>query len=332
MFLKNSEPTLTICSHSLIVYMLFLQNNNDLTSKVNMTNLKTIVSLCCIISMLPLQACASVDDDAVTVYPGYKLVFHDEFNVDGKVDSNYWTFDNNHRNHEDQLYTSNNAWVSGGNLVIEARKGNVIDSNGKTWHYTSSCVVSKGKKSGQYVSAWQYGRFEVRAKIPAYLGCWPAIWLLGADSGEWPCNGEIDVMEYYPDRQTGDELLHANAAWGTQRRWVAHWNAKTKKIAELEKNNPRWRDEFHVWRMDWDEAHILLYVDNQLLNSIDLDETVNPRTDFWPHDGDNPFRNHSMYILLNLALGGDNGGSLDNTPFPCQYLIDYVRVYQKTKP
>lgn len=260
---------------------------------------------------------------------GYKLVFDDEFDGQGLPNPDYWTFDNGHRNHEDQLYTCNNAWQSDGNLVIEARKEDVKDSLGKTWHYTSSCVVTKGKKTGKYISAWKYGRVEVRAKIPAYTGCWPAIWLLGADSGEWPCNGEIDVMEYYPDRQTGDELLHANVAWGTEYRWTAHWNAQTKRLSELEKANPNWKNEYHVWRMDWDERHILLYVDGLLLNSTDLDKTVNPRTPFWPYDNDNPFRGHYMYILLNLALGGDNGGSLEQTPFPVRYLVDYVRVYQK---
>lgn len=298
-----------------------------------------IISAAALFLSTQLSACNTADtthgsqDDAdaaiANAYPGYRLVFHDEFDGEGTPNPDYWTFDNSHRNHEAQLYTDRNAWQSGGNLVIEARKEDVTDANGKTWHYTSSCVVGRGKTGGSHVSAWRFGRFEVRAKIPAHLGCWPAIWLLGAESGEWPCNGEIDVMEYYPNHQTGEEQILANAAWGTQRRWTARWNSKTKRLAELEKANPRWRDEFHVWRMDWDESHILLYVDGELLNSIDLDETVNPRADFWPYDGSNPFRDHHMYLLLNLALGGDNGGSLENTPFPCRYLVDYVRVYQK---
>lgn len=260
-------------------------------------------------------------------YPGYKLVFHDEFDKDGAPNPNYWTYDLGHRNHEEQLYTTKNAWCKDGNLVIEARKEDAYDKNGTLYHYTSSSVVTRGVPQGNYISAWTYGRFEVRAKLPAYLGCWPAIWLLGNDNFEWPYSGEIDMMEYYPS--AGEEALHANACWGTTQRWKAKWNSKVKKLSDLLALHPHWKDEYHVWRMDWDKQFIKLYVDDELLNSINLDETINSRADYCPVDGYNPFRGHPMYLLLNLALGGDNGGSLATTPFPCQYLIDYVRVYQK---
>ncbi len=269
-------------------------------------------------------------DNLPKEYPGYKLVFHDEFDVDGLPNSNYWTYDLGHRNHEDQLYTTSNAWVKDGNLVIEARKEDVQDKNGKTYHYTSSSVTTCNQKSGKYVSAWMYGRFEIRAKLPCQLGCWPAIWMLGNDNHlEWPYSGEIDIMEYYPVK--GEEALHANACWGTNKRWNARWNSKIKKISDLTALNPNWKNEYHVWRMDWDEKHILLYVDEELINDIDLNATINPCTEYCKFDDYNPFRGHKMYLLLNLALGGDNGGSLENTIFPCQYLIDYVRIYQKTK-
>ena len=259
---------------------------------------------------------------------GYKLVFHDEFDKDGAPDPNYWTFEEGYkRNHEAQYYTKDNTWCENGHLVIEARKEDRTDSKGKVYHYTSSSMTTRGKKDGEYISAWKYGRFEVRAKLPTYTGCWPAIWTLGTD-GEWPYNGEVDIMEYYPSGST--ELLHANVAWGSSQRWVAQWNSKTKKLSDLIAKNPNWRDEYHVWRMDWDYDYIRLYCDGELLNETNLDRTINPRNgSIWKYDNQSPYRGRYQYLLLNLALGGDNGGSLAKTPFPCQYLVDYVRIYQK---
>ena len=259
---------------------------------------------------------------------GFHLVFHDEFDKDGAPDPNYWTFEEGYkRNHEAQYYTKDNTWCENGHLVIEARKEDRTDSKGNTYHYTSSSMTSKGQKTGSYVSAWMYGRFEVKAKLPTYIGCWPAIWTLGTDA-EWPYNGEIDIMEYYPSGST--ELIHANVAWGSTKRWVATWNSKTKKLSDLLAKNPNWRDEYHVWRMDWDPDYIKLYLDGELLNSTAVDRTINPRNgSIWKYDDQSPYRDRYQYLLLNLALGGDNGGSLANTPFPCQYLVDYVRIYQK---
>lgn len=271
---------------------------------------------------------SKVDIENAYKSEGYKLVFHDEFDKDGTPDPNYWTFEEGYkRNNEAQYYTKDNTWCENGHLVIEARKEDRTDAHGKTYHYTSSSMISRGKKTGNYISAWKYGRFEVKAKIPSFMGCWPAIWTLGTD-GEWPYNGEIDIMEYYPSGST--ELLHANVAWGSDKRWSAQWNSKTKKLSDLIAKNPNWRDEYHVWRMDWDYDYICLYVDGELLNETKVDRTINPRNgSIWPYDNVSPYRGRYQYLLLNLALGGVNGGSLKDTPFPCQYLIDYVRIYQK---
>ena len=130
-----------------------------------------------VVMMAATSVSAQSTDNKPKEYPGYKLVFHDEFDQDGEPDPNYWTYDLGHRNNEEQLYTTKNAWCMNGNLVIEARKEEVQDKNGKIYHYTSSSVVTRAKTSGDYISAWTYGRFEVKAKLPAFLGCWPAIWL-----------------------------------------------------------------------------------------------------------------------------------------------------------
>ncbi len=76
--------------------------------------------------------------------------------------------------------------------------------------------------------------------------------------------------------------------------------------------------------MDWDETNIKLYLDDELLNEISLSETVNGNIGL----GTNPFRK-PQYLLLNLAVGGINGGEIDDKEMPMRYEIDYVRVYQR---
>lgn len=253
--------------------------------------------------------------------PEYKLVWSDEFNHDGRPNPKNWTYEEGFvRNEELQWYDKNNAIVQNGNLVITAKKvhrpnpnykegsSNWIQ-NRKTVKYSSACLITKG------LHQWKYGRFEVRARIPTAQGMWPAIWFLGVE-GEWPCNGEIDLMEYYKGKILG------NFFWGTEKRWNPVIHSKTKNIASYD---PDWPNRFHTWRMDWTEKHIELYVDDVLLNKVDLDYIVNPNTKFGPKS---PFR-QPHYLLINLAVGGKAAGDPGNTKFPQRYVIDYVRVYQK---
>ena len=88
-------------------------------------------------------------------------------------------------------------------------------------------------------------------------------------------------------------------------------------------NDPNWSDKFHVWRMDWTEERISIYLDGELLNTIDLSKTINKRGIVG-----NPF-NIPHFLILNLAVGGSAGGDPSDTPFPSRYEIDYVRIYQR---
>ncbi len=257
----------------------------------------------------------------------WRLVWSDEFNRAGVPDPAAWSFEQGFaRNHEAQWYTDTNAVCRNGCLVIEARAADkpnpLYDANASDWRrcrerirYTSSSINTAGKKE------FRFGRIEVRAKIPVSSGAWPTIWLLGRDM-EWPSCGEIDMMEYY----LIDSVPHilANACWGTDKRFDAKWNSAKIPMAHFTGKDADWADKFHVWRMDWDERAIKLYLDDELLNEIPLSETVNGAIG----GGKNPFT-EPMYILLNLALGGDNGGKIDDAALPMRYLIDYVRVYQK---
>jgi beta-glucanase (GH16 family) len=113
----------------------------------------------------------------------------------------------------------------------------------------------------------------------------------------------------------------ANIACGTATPSKAKWFSNTKPVDSL--GGAAWAGKFHTWRMDWDENVISLYCDDQLLNQVALDKLVNQ-----DGSGFNPFK-QPEYILLNLALGGDNGGDPTSTTFPRKFEVDYVRVYQK---
>lgn len=130
-------------------------------------------------------------------------------------------------------------------------------------------------------------------------------------------------VEYY--RINGVPHILANVAWGNDQRYRAVWNSKRIPYAHFTQRDPDWALRFHVWRMDWDETAIRLYLDDELLNEVSLSSTVNGSIGRYL----NPF-NRPQFILLNLALGGDNGGTIDDTAFPMRYEIDYVRVYQQT--
>ncbi|SDZ98757.1 Glycosyl hydrolases family 43 [Porphyromonadaceae bacterium KH3R12] len=260
---------------------------------------------------------------------GYKLVWNDEFDNPGAPDREVWSFEEGFaRNHELQWYQEENAECRDGLLVISARREKrenpLYERGSNDWRrsreyieYTSSSIKTEGRKE------FQYGRFEIRARIPVAGGSWPAIWTLGTEM-EWPSNGEIDIMEYYRI----DDVPHilANAAWGTDEQWKAKWDSSATPFTHFTDRDPRWADKFHTWRMDWDEDAIRLYLDDELLNEVDLSETVNGSLG----DHKNPFQ-QPHYLLLNLAIGGQHGGTPDNSAFPLHYEIDYVRVYQKNK-
>jgi beta-glucanase (GH16 family) len=251
----------------------------------------------------------------------YKLVWSDEFNKDGPPDPNDWVFERGFvRNEELQWYQPENASCKDGVLVIEARRERrpnpSYDPNSSSWRrkrqyieYTSACIKTPGRHS------WTYGRFEMRGRIDTRPGLWPAFWTLGS-ARPWPGCGEIDIMEYYRG------LLLANACWQGERRGATVWDNLKKPITEF--GDPNWSAKFHVWRMDWDKDEIQLYVDDQLLNTVELSKTINGSA-----DKANPFH-EPHYILLNLAVGGTSGGDPSQTAFPARFEVDYVRVYQKS--
>jgi len=255
---------------------------------------------------------------------GMKLVWQDEFDENGKPNPKFWKFEKGFvRNEELQWYQEGNVNCYNGVLLIEGKRVNVpnpdFEAENSNWrknrkeiNFTSASIQTKG------LQEWQFGTFIIRAKIDTTLGSWPAIWTLG-NSGQWPSNGEIDIMEFY--RVKSEPTILANVAYGTEKQYVVKWDDSKTSLKHFTDKNADWVKQFHIWRMDWTPESINLYLDDELLNSTSLSETINP-------DGKNPFL-QPHFLLLNLAIGGQNGGEPSSKTKIIKYEVDYVRVYQR---
>lgn len=244
------------------------------------------------------------DTSGIAIPTGYKLVWSDEFDVDGRPNPDNWTYEHGFvRNNELQWYQEDNATVEGGSLVIEGRRESGSEG-GESYNYTSSSLLTRG------LQEWQYGRFEMRARIVTAAGLWPAWWTLGV-SGGWPSCGEVDIMEFYNNR------VHANVACASSSSGEK-WDSANRLVSELGSN---WDASFHIWQMDWDSEKIVLSLDEIEMNRITLDSMLNP-------NGQSPFR-QPHYMLINLAIGGNAGGDPSSTAFPTRYEVDWVRVFQR---
>lgn len=242
------------------------------------------------------------------------LVWSDEFEYTGLPDSTRWVYDVGDGcpricgwgNNELQYYTEKNlrnARVEDGRLVIEAHR----EPTG-TRDYSSARLLTRGKQ------AWQYGRVEVRAKVQAGNGTWPAIWMLPEDwtFGAWPNSGEIDIMEYVgyaPDSLFGTVHTAAfNHGIGTQKGARVRWNEPLEGV-------------FHVYAITWTPTGITFLCDGKPYFEFKKEAPGDFRV--WPFD--QPF-----HLILNMAVGGNWAGSrgVDTTIWPRRMEVDYVRVYQ----
>jgi beta-glucanase (GH16 family) len=245
---------------------------------------------------------------------GYELVWADEF--DGSsVDLNNWEFQIGDGcaiglcgwgNNELEWYRAENARVEDGYLIITAKR-EVFQGR----QYTS--VRLRTLRKGD----WTYGRFEMRAKLPTGQGLWPAFWMLPTDSvyGGWAASGEIDIMELVgrePNRVYG--TLHYGAAWPN--------NVSSGTSYALREGT--FADDFHVFALEWERGEIRWYVDN-----VHYQTQTSWRTAGHPFPA--PF-DQRFHILLNVAVGGNWPGPPNQTTvFPQTMVVDYVRVYQKTR-
>jgi beta-glucanase (GH16 family) len=227
----------------------------------------------------------------------WQLAWSDEFNGSGSPNSSDWGYEIGQiRNGEPQYFTSRveNVRQENGALIIEGRKESY---NGAS--YTSASVLTQGKRS------FLYGRIEVRAKLPAGRGPWPAIWMQGT-SGSWPARGEIDIMENVGFEPT---VTHSNV-------WTPNFQSaqyfSTNPVGDI--------TQWHIYALEWYVDRLDFFVDGVKVNTFpNLGGTSN-----WPFS-------QPQYLILGMAIGGSWGGQqgIDDSIFPAQYSIDYVRYYTK---
>jgi beta-glucanase (GH16 family) len=244
------------------------------------------------------------------------LLWSDEFDTDGPIDATKWFHQTqlpsggSWYNGEIQHYTNrlDNSYVSNGVLSIVGKKEAFTDQ-GHTKQYTSARLNSK--------YAFQYGRVEVRAKLPTGVGTWPAIWMLGKNIIEaggywtdtygttsWPACGEIDIMEHWGWNQNYiSSAMHTPSSYGG----TINHGGQTIPTAS---------SEFHVYELDWNADRMIFSVDGL------THYTYNPEVkdaSTWPYDA-------PQYFLLNIAIEPGVASNFIESTMD----IDYVRVYEPT--
>ncbi len=255
----------------------------------------------------------------------YKLVWSDEFDVDGPPNPEKWTCREGFIGEKELTwYKPQNAYCKNSILTIEARREVVVNpyynhtkelpeeihQTNWEWKYkrkgalfTSANLTTKGK------CAWQYGRFKMRARIPTASGLWPAWFTIGQnkDAAGFPACGEIDIAEHYVSKGLISAL---------------HWQSITRGECEDSTLRPdgKWKDNFHIFGLQWTPDETTFFLDG---------------ISRWSHKdmaaikvkGQHPFwQPHNMY--LGMGVGGD-GGDPSRTVFPAKMEVDYIRIYQK---
>lgn len=239
--------------------------------------------------------------------PAAEYFWNDEFDGES-IDLNKWTFDigtgaSGWGNNEWEYYTDRkeNAYIKDGVLHIRAQKE---DYEGQK--YTSARMLTKGK------FAFKYGTVEARIALPTGKGIWPAFWMLGEnfDTVGWPACGEIDIIE---------AVNTENKIYGTN-----HW-ANGAEYATYGNNTGNYRNQkfelditqFHTYKFTWNEKYIRMFVDDFMYHEILIEN----------NEGDTEEFHKPFFFLLNVAVAGNwPGFEVDDSQFPNEMLVDYIRV------
>ena len=248
---------------------------------------------------------AAATAPSIVAPDGYKLVWNDEFEKAGAPSSSEWWYETGAGgwgNNELQEYVAGSkdgtqlASVSDGTLKIKAQKiGATVYS------------IRMNTKS-----SWTYGWFEARIKVSDVPGSWPAFWMMPQNFKAWPDDGEVDIMEYAISTQGKDKSsssIHCKSYNHTIGTGKTHVQAVSNAATE-----------FHVYACEWTKDGFKFYIDGKQHHSFANDGKGNYST--WPFY--NPF-----YLKLNMAWGGNMGGTVNEGGLPAVYEVDYVRVFQK---
>ncbi|WP_295859523.1 glycoside hydrolase family 16 protein [uncultured Fibrobacter sp.] len=234
-------------------------------------------------------------------------LWSDEF--DGSaIDTSKWTFEigtgsSGWGNNEKEYYTGRkeNAYVQDGILHIRANKEN-FESSG----YTSARMITKRKFT------FTYGTVEARIALPVGKGIWPAFWMLGEniDKVSWPACGEIDIIESIND----ESIVYGTHHWQYEGQHASYGNNTSdfhgaKKEVDI--------TQFHTYKLTWDKKLIAMYVDEFKYHEMSIEDNAGGTEAFHK-----PF-----FLLLNVAVGGNwPGFEIDDSQFPNEMLVDYIRI------
>lgn len=261
-----------------------------------------------------VEAASAVEDTSAPELDGYQLLWHDEFDGD-TLNEEIWTRELREpgwTNNELQEYTDSddNIYLDNGNLVLKAIKTTTENGND---YYTS------GKVNSQNKADFMYGKVIIRAKVPEGQGLWPAAWMMPTDEsyyGQWPKCGEIDIMEVLGNA--------TDTAYATIHYGEPHGQQQGTRVLE----NGSYADDFHEYSVEWEPGEMRFYIDEELvLTCNDWFSAVDGEEE---KEYPAPF-NQTFFVQMNLAVGGDWPGDPDETTDfdNAEFLIDYVRVYQK---
>lgn len=229
----------------------------------------------------------------------YQLVWSDDFNG-ASLDTLSWNYDTGDKwyNNELQAYSKNNVYLENGNLVIEAKRENLL-----TKSYTSGRINSSGKRH------FTYGIFEARMKFPKGKGFWPAFWL-------WPESynvnsyKEIDIMEAIGDLP---RTIFSTCWMGPE--------SNLKMISKEFNMAVNYDEDYHIYSAEWTPGEIAFAVDGEIFHRCKSSDSS-----LWGFDN---LSEAKFHIILNLAVGGDWPGSpTTSTIFPSKMYVDWVKVYQ----
>ncbi|HEY6757863.1 MAG TPA: glycoside hydrolase family 16 protein [Baekduia sp.] len=264
-------------------------------------------------SAICLAGCAARDpsSSASALPPGkpWKLDFHDEFGG-GSLNKRVWhtcfswatTTCSIGSNHELEVYDPAGVTVTRGALRLTARRRAMVGWDGKRYAYTSGMVMTGGREDGQRPGfTFTYGFAEARVRVPKGEGLWPAFWMLPADYASRP---EIDIMEILGG-STNVQRMHFH--------YVGRNGTKVDSGSDW--TGPDFAAGWHTFAVAWGPDAIVWYVDGVRR---------------WRFAAASRISREPMYLLLNLAVGGDYPGPPDSsTPFPSSFDVDYVRVWQR---
>jgi beta-glucanase (GH16 family) len=263
--------------------------------------MKTLVAA--LAAVVALSSCASLKPAPPE---DWMLMWSDEFDQDGPPNPQNWLLERwrpGHTNEELQEYVSSPETASVKDGVLRIRAIRTDDG------YQSARLTTESKFS------FLYGRVEFRAKLPRGRGTWPALWLmpdnLNAYGRGWPDSGEIDVMEHVG---FDPGVIHASAHTGAY-----NWPAGTQKTATMRVSDPF--DQWHIYGLEWSPAGLIYTVDGSVVLTFRNEGTG---WKAWPFD-------QKFHIIMNLAIGGNWGGQkgVDDSAFPAEMDVNWVRVYQK---